>query len=404
MRGGKRDLTVRYGVTQFTHWLASTGAASFGATYLLAKNVPAGTVGLLMALAGLLSCVSQPLLAARADRARSCILPRMLLVMAALICVCLAAQLVPGLPLAPLAILYAVGLWSSDTMQPMLSALSVACNDGGFPVNFGAARGVAAAASALSTLAVGHLIARLGFSWMIGFLLLACGGCAVSLCTYPKLQKPQTKHTAADTSCGVGQFFARYPRYCVSLLGVAFLGMFHCMTENYLIAIVTPLGGDSSTVGTALFISSLSAGPVIFFFSRIRTRLRDSAILKIAGVSFLVKAVGFLLARSIGAIYALELLQLTSYALLAPAQVYYASSMVRPADMVKGQAFITAFYALGCAGGNFAGGQLLSHGVRAILLAGVAMAAAGTIILFCTVKRSGSTAEGARDADPAHAP
>ena len=404
MRGEKRDLTVRYGVTQFTHWLASSGAASFATTYLLAKNVPSGTVGLLMALAGLLSCVTQPLLAARADRAKACILPRMLLAMAALICVCLAAQLIPGLPLAPLAVLYAVGLWSSDAIQPLLSALSVACNDAGFPVNFGAARGVAAAASALSTLAVGYIIARLGFSWMIVFLLLACGGCAVSLCTYPKLQKPQSPHTAADTSCGVGQFFARYPRYCASLIGVAFLGMFHCMTENYLIAIVAPLGGDSSTVGTALFISSMAAGPVIFFFTRIRKHLRDSAILKISGAAFLIKAVGFLLARSIGAIYALELLQIPSYALLAPAQVYYASSMVRPADMVKGQAFITAFYALGCAGGNFVGGQLLPLGVRAILLAGVAMAAAGTIILLLTVKRSGSTTEGVCAADPAHAP
>ena len=38
--------------------------------------------------------------------------------------------------------------------------------------------------------------------------------------------------------------------------------------------------------------------------------------------------------------------------------------------MVKGQAFITAAYALGCAAGNFAGGQLLSQGAGAILLAG----------------------------------
>ena len=134
-----------------------------------------------------------------------------------------------------------------------------------------ARRGVAAAASALSMIAVGFLIARLGLVWMLAFLLAARAACAVSLCTYPRLQKPRTAHT--DASCSVGQFFARYPRYCVSLLGVAFLGMFHCMTENYLIAIVTPLGGDSSTVGTALFISSLVAGPVIFFFSRIRSRL-----------------------------------------------------------------------------------------------------------------------------------
>lgn len=388
-----RNLTLRYGVTQFAHWAASSGAAAFATTYLLTKNVPAGTVGLLLALAGLLSCLTQPLLAALADRAKRCILPQMLLAMSLLCCVCFAAQCIPGLPLAPLAILYAAGIWCSDAMQPLLSALSVACNDAGYRVNFGAARGVGAAASALSTLVVGFIIARLGLWWMLAFLLVARVICAVSLCTYPRLQKPRTAHT--DASCSVGQFFARYPRYCVSLLGVAFLGMFHCMTENYLVAIVAPLGGDSSTVGTALFISSMAAGPVIFFFSRIRGVLRDSAILKLAGVSFLVKAVGFLLARSLGAIYALELLQITSYALLAPAQVSYASSMVRAADMVKGQAFITAFYALGCAAGNFAGGQLLGYGVRAILLAGIAMAAAGTLILFCTVRSSQKSTEGA---------
>lgn len=388
-----RNLTLRYGVTQFAHWAASSGATAFATTYLLTKNVPAGTVGLLLALAGLLSCLTQPLLAALADRAKRCILPQMLLAMSLLCCVCFAAQCIPGLPLAPLAILYAAGIWCSDAMQPLLSALSVACSDAGYAVNFGAARGVGAAASALSTLVVGFIIARLGLVWMLAFLLVARVICAVSLCTYPRLQKPRTAHT--DASCSVSQFFARYPRYCVSLLGVAFLGMFHCMTENYLIAIVAPLGGDSSTVGTALFISSMAAGPVIFFFSRIRGVLRDSAILKLAGVSFVIKSVGFLLARSIGAIYALELLQITSYALLAPAQVYYAGSMVRAADMVKGQAFITAFYALGCAAGNFAGGQLLGYGVRAILLAGIAMAAAGTVILFTTVKRTQKSTEGA---------
>ena len=388
-----RNLTLRYGVTQFTYWAASSGAMAFATTYLLTKNVPAGTVGLVLALAGLLSCLTQPLLAALADRAKRCILPQMLLAMSVFCCVCFAAQFIPNLPLAPLTILYAAAIWCSDAIQPLLSALSVACNDAGYRVNFGAARGVAAAASALSMIAVGFLIARLGFAWMLAFLLVARVICAASLCTYPRLQKPRTAHT--DASCSVGQFFARYPRYCVSLLGVAFLGMFHCMTENYLIAIVTPLGGDSSTVGTALFISSLVAGPVIFFFSRIRSRLSDAAILKLAGVSFLVKAVGFLLARSLGAIYALELLQITSYALLAPAQVSYASSMVRAADMVKGQAFITAFYALGCAAGNFAGGQLLGYGVRAILLAGIAMAAAGTLILFCTVRSSQKSTEGA---------
>ena len=51
-------------------------------------------------------------------------------------------------------------------------------------------------------------------------------------------------------------------------------------------------------------------------------------------------------------------------------------------------AFVTASYTLGCAAGNCTGGQLLSaFGIRALLLAGVAMAVAGTVVFFLTVDK-----------------
>ena len=104
------------------------------------------------------------------------------------------------------------------------------------------------------------------------------------------------------------------------------------------------------------------AAPVIFFFEKIRKVFRDTTVLKIAAVSFFIKAVGFYFAGNIQTIYLLQFFQISSYALLVPDQVYYAKEKVRDNDMVKGQAFITAAYALGCAAGNFAGGQLLSQG------------------------------------------
>lgn len=55
--------------------------------------------------------------------------------------------------------------------------------------------------------------------------------------------------------------------------------------------------------------------------------------------------------------------------------------------MVKGQAFITAAYALGCSMGNFAGGQLLNQGVGTMLLAGIVMAFLGTVLMFLTVNK-----------------
>jgi len=93
-------------------------------------------------------------------------------------------------------------------------------------------------------------------------------------------------------------------------------------------------------------------------------------------------------ASNVTTIYIIQLLQATSYTFLSPTQMYYANNKIRPGDMVKGQAFITASYTLGCAAGNFTGGQLLSvFGVRALLLAGVAMAAAGTALFFLTVEK-----------------
>ena len=164
--------------------------------------------------------------------------------------------------------------------------------------------------------------------------------------------------------------------------------MFHAMTENYLIEVFAPLGGDSGSVGIALFIATLIEMPVLIYFTQVHRRLGHSLLLKVAGLSFLLKSFLLLWAPSVAAIYAIELLQATSYAFLSPTQLYYANDKIAPADMVKGQAFITASYTLGCAIGNFIGGQLLEFfNVRILLLAGIVMAAVGTVILFFTVDK-----------------
>ena len=380
-----KNLSLRYSVTQFTYWAASSGAASFATTYLLNKGISSGSVGLLLAVAGLLSCFTQPLLAATADDAREFVLSKMLILISLLCCACFAVQLVPQLPLLAAGVCYMVGIWSSDAMVPLLNALSVSYNQAGYPINYGAARGIGSAATATSSLVLGYMMAQFGANWMIlilvGFRILNI----IVIAGYPPINKPITSKSSIEKSCAIWHFFSRYRWYCISLFGILFLGMYHAMTENYLIAIMERMGGNSSHVGVALFISAIVASPVIFFFNAVRTYIRDTWLLKIAALSFLMKAVLFYFAENIIMIYLLQLLQLTSYGFLAPTQVYYANSKVSRTDMVKGQAFITAAYALGCSAGNFAGGQLLELGVDAILAAGIVMALIGTIIIFTTV-------------------
>lgn len=386
-----KNLTLRYSVTQFAFWAAYTGAGSFAAAYFLSKGVSPGTIGVLLASAGLLSCITQPFLASIADNAKRFALIKMLLIMSALCCVCFSVQLIPQLPLLPAGVFYMIGIWSSDAMVPLLNALSVSCNQAGYTINYGASRGIGSAATAISSLVLGYVIAQFGAAWMILFILGFRLVCMIVMAGYPKIQKETVVSQGRRESCSIPYFFSAYRWYCVSLLGILFLGMYHAMTENYLIAIMTALGGDSSHVGTALFISAMVGTPVIFCFSQIRKRISDTRLLKIAAVSFLLKAVLFYFAKDITTIYLLQLLQITSHAFLAPTQVYYANAKVRSCDMVKGQAFITAAYALGCSSGNFTGGQLLAFGVNAILIAGIIMALVGTVIIFATVNKSDET-------------
>ena len=383
-----KNLTFKYSLTQFTFWAAVTGAESFATTYLLGYGVPSATVGLLLAAAGLLSCLTQPVLAGIADKSEKFLLPKIMLGMTILSTLCFSALLIPQISAMVAGLCYMAGAWSSDVMIPFTNALCICYTQQGFSTNYGAARGIGAAASACSSLVLGFVIARLGSTWMILLLVLFRILFVLLLCRYPKIKKITVTQDIAGSSCSIQEFFSRYRWYCVSLLGIALLGMFLTITENYLIAIMGALGGDSSHVGIALFISSLVVSPTIFFFSKIRANVKDVNLLKIAAISFLMRSVCLYFAKDITTIYLVQLLHISSYGFMHPTQVYYANASVHNNDMVKGQAFITAAYALGCSGGNFLGGLLLPYGVSTILFAGIIITLAGSLILFLTVDKS----------------
>lgn len=389
----KRSLTFQYSVHQIAYWGAAAGVMSFATAFLLEKGFPAGQVGTLMACGSILSCITQPLLASLADRSRTSALKRFLILLSGTCTMCFGLLLLPGLPAGLFAMLYLCGVWFFDAMLPLMNSVCVYYTRMGWHLNFGVARGIGSLSYSLAALALGYIIQSLGSDWMIRVVLILLPLCIAVVLTYPKaLEEAPTgekeKSVPVQAPCSPVEFLFRYRWYCCSLIGILLLGMFHAMTENYLIAIMERLGGGSSHVGVALFIATAAEAVILMFLDPIRKRISDHWLLRIAGFSFLIKSVLFLTAPNIPFIYAAQLLQMTSYAFLSPIQVYYANEKVAPQDMVKGQAFITASYTLGCATGNFAGGQLMQHfGILAILISGVAIAAAGTLVLLLTLER-----------------
>ncbi len=382
----KKPLTFRFTLQQMAYWAAAAGVMSFASAYLLAKGLPASQVGTLLALGSLLSCAVQPFLADRADRFGGNMV-KYLIVGLSFASMCFFGLLLTGwLGIGAMGIIYLLGIFTFDAMMPLLNSVSVSFNSAGRKINYGLGRGLGSLAYSLSALGLGRLMADFGEDWMIWVIIaLLCANIVITLC-YPSMGESVGKRGEESECCSVAVFFSRYRWYCVSLMGVLMMGMFHAMTENYLIKIFERLDGGSAEVGVALFIATFIEMFVLVFYERIRKKISDSTLLKLAGISFLLKSVLFLVVGSVEGIYLVQLLQATSYGFLSPTQVYYAGRKVLKADMVKGQAFITAAYSLGCACGNFAGGQLIEFsGVNAMLIAGVAMAAVGTAIFFLTV-------------------
>lgn len=384
----KKSLTFQYTFHQMAYWATAAGVVSFATAFLLQQGFAASTVGILLASGNLLSCGFQPVLASWADRTGGNVLKWLTLVLTLISGACFASiQLLP-LPEMLFGLLYLLGVFAFDAMNPLMNALNVSYMTNGYSINYGLSRGLGSLAYAFAALGIGKVMARFGSEWMIWISLGLLAVNAAMTLSYPSLVTSVLEKKENRDACSVPVFFRRYKWYCVSLLGVMLLGMFHAMTENYLIEIVTPLGGDSGTVGVALFVATAIEAVFLVYLDRIRSRISDNWLLKIAGLSFVLKSVLFLLAGNVMTIYAIQLLQATSYTFLSPIQMYYANNKIRGADMVKGQAFSTASYTLGCAAGNFAGGQLLSaFDVRTMLLAGIAMAVAGTAVFFLTVEK-----------------
>lgn len=390
-----RNLTLRYSLQQLAYWAIYAGPVSFAAAYLLAKGFRASQVGMVLACANFCSCLLQPVLAGFADRAGRPVLPRLLTGLAALSFCCFGTILLLAPPLPLFAALYLAGVLSFDVMVPLLNSISVYYNRRGCPINYGVGRGVGSLAFSAAALGVGHVMKLAGADWMLRIELVLLALFITITVGYPAvddvLPGPEGEAEPRRESCPLTAFFFRYQRYSLSLLGVLFLAVFHAMTENYLIEIMRRLGGDSGSVGTALFIATLAEVPVLFYFSRIHRRFSSGVLLKISGIMFTLKAVLFLLAGSVAGVCLIETLQVVTYGFLSPVQMYYAGERVAPEDMVKGQAVITAAYALGCASGNLMGGLLIGYfGVETMLWAGAAMAALGTLILFFTLGRKES--------------
>ena len=138
----KKNLTVRYTCQQCAYWAAAAGVVSFATAFLLEKGFAASYIGILLACGNLLSCAAQPMLASVADRIGGNIVKWFIAGLTAVSMCCFASiQLLP-LPGVLYGLVYLLGVFTFDAMNPLLNAVSVSYNRIGYKINYGVGRGI----------------------------------------------------------------------------------------------------------------------------------------------------------------------------------------------------------------------------------------------------------------------
>jgi PPP family 3-phenylpropionic acid transporter len=203
---------------------------------------------------------------------------------------------------------------------------------------------------------------------------------------------PQPAAGETGSNSNQSDFFRKYRNFTITLLGLTLLFTFHNMTNSYMIQIFQEVGGDSLDMGNALAIAALVEIPVMFLSASLLRRFKSTTLLTISAIVFFIKASAYLAAGSIFQLYLVQFLQMGAFALFAPASVFYVNEVMDEQDKFKGQAVMTGTSTLGGVFGSLMGGFLIDYaGVRAMILAGVILAAVGclTVCMFVARKDRG---------------
>lgn len=376
-------LTARYCLLQGLYWGMFGSLIAYASVFLMATGFTNTQIGLLVASANTSSVVLQPVLASAVDKASRFTLREVSLVLVGLLGLSTAAlACLHGAGLVVVGGLFVLVLLLLQTLQPFVNALGFALNTLQSTANFGVARGAGSLLYSLVSGLLGYGVASFGVI-LVPLVTMVQAMLLFVTCLFYKVPPTVRTTDASQTASSFGRFVGSNKAFMVLLLGVVFAFTSYQMCTTFLAQIVQHLGGSSENFGFAISMAAVLEMPTMIFFTRISRRINCGTLIKVSGVFFVLKALCYFFARSITLVYVAQWMQPLGFALYMPAAVYYANNMLRPADKVKGHAFMTAAGTAGAVVGAGSGGVLIDAvGFKGMLTAATVLAVVGMLLFW----------------------
>ena len=392
-------LNFEYATIQGFYWMIYATVASFASVYLLEEGYSNSEIGIIMAVANVLAVVLQPLAADLADRSRRFSLVSITQIMAAMMMIFTAFMFILHGKTVALFVIYVLLLAWHTVLQPLINSLNFKLQESGVHLNFGMCRSMGSLAYSvlcafLGTLVENHGVGVLPIASEIVIAMLIVS-LFLTAFQYRKVKAENEKTGAVVTvtekdreEINLIDFVKRNKLFFVLNIGVFLVFIENQVLNNFMLQIVTNVGGNSEDMGRIFSLMAFLEIPTLFCFDWIKKKFSCSFLLKVASIGLTLKIGAIFLARSVAMIFAAHFLQLISFALFLPAMVHYIDEIMSKGEAVKGQALYTMMITVSSVVGSLFGGIILDvSGPRVLTLLATVTAAAGTVIIIAMVDK-----------------
>ena len=394
MKKYQRYTSVAYFALQGGYWMSVCIANSYAAVFLQHRGYSNSALGMVLAIGNIAGFLLAPNLAALVDRSRRVTVYHCIWALLAAQALILAGfTLIPGKSLM-LSLLYCLYMATVVAVNPLNTELCFELAGWSRPVSYSPARGIGSLCYALMSFAMGRLTLRLGADVhpYAGLFCLLCQVVSIGVITWARSRvRPENAiHGSGQKEEGLGLmlFIRANARFCVMMFSLALLFFSYNVSDFFLINILRSVGGDAGDLGSISAFKAMLEIPVMLFYTRLTGRFRCSSVMRLSALAFVAKALALALAGSVGMLYAANLLQILSYALIIPAMVQYVNLVIGQKDSAKGQAIANGMATLGAVFASSIGGKLYDVlSVRTTLLISAAIAVCGVVILSLSIDR-----------------
>ena len=400
----KNNRTLTYTLLNITYFAAFCTIHAYAAVYLLAHGFTNTQVGILLAIANVVSALCQPIVAGIIDKQgwltnRRLILISVLIILAGSL-ILMAVQDNRAVIFVVYSLIYTVQF----IYQPVMTALCFEYQKAGYHIFFGLARGLGSAGFAVTSAIIGSMIEKKGEYVLLIVNVIMMVISAVLIFTFRKpVSENQTDSESRPAEEGtegeikstedgrahnsLKEFSHVYPAFTLYLVGVVCFFFAHNMINDFMIQIIRNLGGTERDLGYCGFLQAILELPVMALIGLILKKISARNLMLISGTAFLVKIFLLIFAHDMTMMYISQCCQLFAYAVFIPAAAYYVSETMEELDQVKGQAFITSAITVGGVFSTVVSGRMLDKlGVKPMLVAGTVVCALGVVVSFIAIR------------------